>query len=304
MKEVTTIYQGFNAVARESGVSSEAASAAFLQLGQAMGSGVLQGDELRSILEQMPQLTQLIAQEMGIAAGQVKAFGAEGKITSDVIFFAALQKASQGATDLNSKLTPTQQAMNNFNKAIDSASVALGTTLIPALTTLIEAITPVIEAVGLLSQKLNELGVSKVFEFLMAPARAFGELVNGATENTEDLSGKAAEAVNSFSGLPAPIQSAKDKTEQLKEATKQLAVHQREYQAAVGSEQGDIDRKLQVTQAVIKCPEKQINDAKLQQANCSLLQQQRLSVGAAAQRIYQLTISNAKLEYAADLNGS
>ena len=64
LKEVTTIYEGFNAVARESGVSSEAASSAFLQLGQAMGSGVLQGDELRSILEQMPQLTQLIAAEI------------------------------------------------------------------------------------------------------------------------------------------------------------------------------------------------------------------------------------------------
>ena len=146
----------------------------------------------------MPQLTQLIAQQMGIAAGQVKQFGAEGKITSDVIF-AALQKASQGAVDLNGKLTPTQQAMNNFNKAIDNAGVALGTTLVPALTSLLEAITPVIEAVGILGQKLNELGVSKVFEFLMAPARAFGELVNGAAVNTEDLSGKAEEAVESFS---------------------------------------------------------------------------------------------------------
>ena len=70
-------------MARESGIGSNAGSA-FLQLGQAMGSGVLQGDELRSILEQMPQPTQLIAQEMGIAASQVKQFGADGKITSDI----------------------------------------------------------------------------------------------------------------------------------------------------------------------------------------------------------------------------
>jgi tape measure domain-containing protein len=300
LKEVTTIYQGFNAVARESGVSSEAASAAFLQLGQAMGSGVLQGDELRSILEQMPQLTQLIAQQMGIAAGQVKQFGAEGKITSDVIF-AALQKASQGAVDLNGKLTPTQQAMNNFNKAIDSAGVALGTTLVPALTSLLQAITPVIEAVGILGQKLNELGVSKVFEFLMAPARAFGELVNGAAVNTEDLSGKAEEAVNSFSGLPAPIQSAKEKTEQLKEQTNQLAAAQREYQAALGGEQADIDRELQVTQAILNA-EKQINDAKLQQANADLqAATNQAEREAAAQRIYDLTISNAQLEYEATI---
>ena len=300
LKEVTTIYQGFNAVARESGVSSEAASAAFLQLGQAMGSGVLQGDELRSILEQMPQLTQLIAQQMGIAAGQVKQFGAEGKITSDVIF-AALQKASQGATDLNGKLTPTQQAMNNFNKAIDNASVALGTTLIPALTSLMEAITPVIEAVGLLGQKLNELGVSKVFEFLMAPARAFGELVNGAAVNTEDLSGKAQEAVENFSGLPDPIQSAKDKTEQLKETTKQLAEYQRQYQTALGTDQGSIDRKLSVTQALLAA-EQEINSAKLQQASADLESAQTLGEKEAAiQRIYELTVQNAELERTATL---
>ena len=300
LREVTTIYQGFNAVARESGVSSEAASAAFLQLGQAMGSGVLQGDELRSILEQMPQLTQLIAQQMGIAAGQVKAFGAEGKITSDVIF-AALQKASQGAVDLNGKLTPTQQAMNNFNKAIDNASVALGTTLVPALTTLIEAITPVIEAVGKLTQMLNELGLSKVFEFLMAPARAFGELVNGAAVNTEDLSGKAEQAVSEFSGLPAPIQSAKDKTEELKESTKQLAEYQRQYQTALGTDQGSIDRKLSVTQALLTA-EQDISNAKLDQANADLKSAETLGEKQEAiQRIYQLTVQNAELERAATL---
>ena len=97
------------------------------------------------------------------------------------------------------------------------------------------------------------------------------------------------------------IQSAKDKTEQLKEATKQLAVHQREYQAALGSEQADIDRKLQVTQAVLNA-EKQINDAKLQQANADLTAATTAAErAAAAQRIYQLTISNAKLEYTATL---
>jgi tape measure domain-containing protein len=222
LKEVTTIYQGFNAVARESGVSSQAASAAFLQLGQAMGSGVLQGDELRSILEQMPQLTQLIAAEMGIAAGQVKKFGSEGKITSEVIF-AALQKASEGAVDLNGKLTPAQQSMNQFNVAIDKASVALGTALIPALTGLIEAITPVISAVGTLVQKLDELGASKVFEFLMAPARAFGELVNGAAGETENLSEKAKAAVEGFSSLPEAAAAAKEPIEATAGAAKKIA---------------------------------------------------------------------------------
>ena len=314
LKEVTTIYQGFNAIARESGVSNEAASAAFLQLGQAMGSGVLQGDELRSILEQMPQLTQAIAQEMGIAASQVKQFGADGKITSEVIF-AALQKASLGATDLNAKLTPAQQAFNNFNKAVQDLSVELGTALIPLLTRATVKLTDFL-------QKLKDIGDSGALKLVIEPLKlidriaggigdttdrwagiqrdANGAIIDGKNE-TEQLGAKADEAVKKFSSLPQPIQSAKAATEQLKEQTQQLAAAQREYQAALGGETGDIDRKLSVTQAVLAA-EKQINDAKLQQAQADL--QAASSQGereAAAQRIYDLTISNAQLEYEATI---
>jgi tape measure domain-containing protein len=247
LKQVTTIYEGFNTVARESGISSEAASSAFLQLGQALGSGVLQGDEMRSILEQMPQLTQMIAAEMGIAASQVKKFGSEGKVTSDIIY-SALEKAAAGATDLNGKLTPAQQSMNQFNVAIDKASVALGTALIPALTGLIEAITPVISAVGTLVQKLDELGASKVFEFLMAPARAFGELVNGAAGETENLSEKAKEAVADFSSLPETAAAAKAPIEQVAGATKKIADNSK----TAAEEQGKLKAKVSETVAPTK----------------------------------------------------
>jgi tape measure domain-containing protein len=303
LKEVTTIYQGFNTVARQSGVSSEAASAAFLQLGQAMGSGVLQGDELRSILEQMPQLTQLIANEMGIAAGQVKQFGSEGKITSDVIY-KALESASKGAEDLNGKLTPTQQSMNDFNVAVDNASVALGTTLIPAITSLLEAVTPVITAVGLLTEKLNELGLSKVFEFLMAPARAFGDLVNGATEDTVALKQATTDTqlpldqlLNKYSNLPEPIRRAKAEADLLKKSTQDLNALQRANNESLQSELTAIQQKVQIQQAVLDA-EQAINEAKLQSAQYELdaatTQDAR---AAAAKKIYELTVEQAKLQY-------
>ena len=218
LKEVTTIYEGFNTVARESGISSEAASSAFLQLGQAMGSGVLQGDELRSILEQMPQLTQLIAQQMGVSTAEIKKLGSEGKITSEIIY-SALQKASEGAGDLSGKLTPAQQNMNELRKAVDKASGALGTAWVPAITSLLNAVTPVIEAVGTLIEKLNELGLSKVFNFLMKPAKICGDLIGGATDNTEELSTAAKGTVESYSSLPTPIEKAAADTEKLKTNT-------------------------------------------------------------------------------------
>lgn len=134
LQEVNEIYRGFNTVAKQSGVTAEAASGAFLQLGQALGSGTLQGDELRSILEQMPQLTQIIAAEMGVAAGSIRKLGSEGKITSDVIY-KALARAAESSGDLSGKLTQQQATMAQVAQRADEMFVQLGKALAPAFLT-------------------------------------------------------------------------------------------------------------------------------------------------------------------------
>lgn len=67
------------------GASSQEASNAFLQLTQAMGSGVLRGDELNSIFEQAPNLIQTIADYMGKDIGEMRNLASEGAITADII---------------------------------------------------------------------------------------------------------------------------------------------------------------------------------------------------------------------------
>ncbi|MBR6314485.1 MAG: tape measure protein [Clostridia bacterium] len=73
-----------------SGTSAQEASNAMLQLTQALGSGVLRGDELRSVMEQAPGLVNLIAKEMGVEANQIRDIAAEGKITADIVKNAVL----------------------------------------------------------------------------------------------------------------------------------------------------------------------------------------------------------------------
>lgn len=73
-----------------SGSSTQEAASAALQLSQALASGVLQGDELRSIRENAPQLAQAIAKAMGVGIGELKKLGAEGKITAKVVADAIL----------------------------------------------------------------------------------------------------------------------------------------------------------------------------------------------------------------------
>lgn len=67
------------------GASSAEASNAMLQLSQALGSGVLRGDELNSIFEQAPNLIQSIADYLDVPIGQIRAMAQEGQLSADVV---------------------------------------------------------------------------------------------------------------------------------------------------------------------------------------------------------------------------
>lgn len=76
------------------GGSAASQQAALIQLGQALGSGVLRGDELNSIMEQAPRLAKAIAEGMGTAIGQLRVLGKEGKLTA-IDVFDAIRKSSE-----------------------------------------------------------------------------------------------------------------------------------------------------------------------------------------------------------------
>ncbi|WP_301860194.1 tape measure protein [uncultured Megasphaera sp.] len=79
------------------GASAQEAQSTILQLGQALGSGVLQGDELRSLDENASLLMQHIADSMGVTIGDLKKMGSEGVLTSEAVMKAII--ASGGAVD-------------------------------------------------------------------------------------------------------------------------------------------------------------------------------------------------------------
>jgi tape measure domain-containing protein len=68
-----------------SGASAVEAKAAMLQFGQALGSGKLGGDELRSLMENAPYLMRQLADGIGVPVGALKNLGSEGKLTADVV---------------------------------------------------------------------------------------------------------------------------------------------------------------------------------------------------------------------------
>lgn len=77
--------------------SATEAQASILQLGQALSSGVLQGDELHSLDENASLLMQHIADNMGVTIGDLKKMGSAGELTSTAVIQAIL--ASGAAID-------------------------------------------------------------------------------------------------------------------------------------------------------------------------------------------------------------
>lgn len=81
------------------GASTQEAANAELQLSQALGSGVLRGDELNSIFEQAPNLIQNIADYLDVPIGQIREMASEGELSADVVKAAIFAAAD----DINGK---------------------------------------------------------------------------------------------------------------------------------------------------------------------------------------------------------
>ena len=94
-KETIAFMEQVNKQFKIAGTSAAGIDAAMLQLTQAMGSGVLRGEEYNSILEQAPNIIQAIAKYLDVPKGQLKEMAADGKITADIV------KAAMFGSDAN-----------------------------------------------------------------------------------------------------------------------------------------------------------------------------------------------------------
>ena len=92
-KKALVLTKTLQQAAKISGGSAAAIDGAMLQIQQAFAAGVLRGQELNSVLANMPRLTQAIAKEMNVLPGQLKKLGAEGKITGKILEKALLNNA-------------------------------------------------------------------------------------------------------------------------------------------------------------------------------------------------------------------
>lgn len=94
-KEILDLTETVQKLGIVSGASAGELSSAMLQFSQALASGRLQGDELRSIMENMPALAAAIAKGLGITVGQIREMGASGQLTARDISMAVIRNKEE-----------------------------------------------------------------------------------------------------------------------------------------------------------------------------------------------------------------
>lgn len=133
-REVLQFTESLNQAVILSGASAREANAALIQLGQGLASNRLSGDELRSVLEQLPFVADVIARQLGVTRGELRELGREGKITGDIIleafrnareeiadrFADTVPTIAQSFTVLNNSLLQTLDRLDDFTGASSS----------------------------------------------------------------------------------------------------------------------------------------------------------------------------------------
>jgi tape measure domain-containing protein len=104
-----------------SGATTAEMSAATLQLSQALGSGVLRGDELNSVFESAPALIQAIANYLDVPVGQIRSMASEGKLTSEIVKNAVLASADEVNAKFEDMPATWGQVWTKFTNTIQLA---------------------------------------------------------------------------------------------------------------------------------------------------------------------------------------
>lgn len=112
--EVLLFTENISKAMSVSGGSAESQAAALTQLGQAMASGVLRGDEFNSIAEQAPVIMDLLTESLGVTRGELRAMAADGALTAEIVYDAVSGASSTLDGMMGQTVTTMSQAMTNI----------------------------------------------------------------------------------------------------------------------------------------------------------------------------------------------
>ena len=205
LEDIVTVYEGFNTAAKLSGTSASEASGAFLQLSQALGTGVLRGQELNSVFEQTPAVVQAIAKEMGVTVGEIRDLAKEGKVTIDYILPALERLRTEGAEKLTEAMKGPAQQFRNLNIAVEELQIAAIEDNLDGIVTIIKGIT---EGVKILNNVLKSKELEAFMNFIMFGFEGHPNKIKRSLD--QSLTGKDLEDIGKEDQLTKLLDSLKE----------------------------------------------------------------------------------------------
>lgn len=129
-EQALALTETINKAIQVGGGSAASNEAAITQLNQALGSGVLRGDEFNSMMEQSPRLAQALADGLDVTTGKLREMAGEGKLTTDVVTKALLSQSEAISAEFSKFPTTIGASIENLKTAwtvyIGEADAATG----------------------------------------------------------------------------------------------------------------------------------------------------------------------------------
>jgi tape measure domain-containing protein len=145
LDEVSSVYNGFNTAAKLSGTTAQEASGAFLQLSQALGTGVLRGEDLNSVYQATPGIIREVADVMNQPIGKIKELAEQGLITGDIVLTALQNIERDGAVKLEQSMGGPIEQINAMQRSFNDLQVEIGEVFSPVVVAAIKAVTEAIQ---------------------------------------------------------------------------------------------------------------------------------------------------------------
>jgi len=120
-EQVNSVVASFTKGLQLGGSSAAEASSAILQFSQAMGSGVLRGEEFNAISEASPKLMSYLAKGLGVAQGELRKMAENGELTATRVSNALLKVKTDIDRDFATLPVTVGKALTNLKTDLSLA---------------------------------------------------------------------------------------------------------------------------------------------------------------------------------------
>lgn len=180
--EVARFAETVQKLGRIGGGGLQETNAAMVQLGQALASGRLGGDELRSILEGMPALARAIADGLGVSVGNLRAMGAAGQLTADKVFGAIIAASAKADAEFKKLPITLEQAGQTAANAWDKFAAAIDKSfgLSDKLATALQSIAGILGSVGRTAEQEYAVQIAQIDKLIAKRKELIASMSDGS----------------------------------------------------------------------------------------------------------------------------